>query len=430
MLLRRDQDRRGNFAVIFAGLITALLSFAALAIDVSYIRNCRMQLTNAVDAAAHAALLEYRLNSDQGSAVAVAQAVAATNRVGGKMVTLDPSDVVFGSWDYDTREFSTGGAFINAVQVNATRNAASADGPLALFFAPVMGITSATADSSAVGAFRFREIMLVLDITGSFQLNMDNARDAMTNFLDLIHDTNFPQDSIGLVLFANVATEFDELQSVAPNYNALRSHWVGNGVTTCNSCTSMSALSDFNPDVTGLQVCHKCDRSGCNPTGNYTLASNVCHPPFNKCDDNLSCNAGAIAGSNEGTAHAPGLEAGIDALVDAGTNGNVKVLVLLSDGKPQCGVGGTNAGESITDPCPAQRAYEAQLQAARAQDESISIYTVSFCNGCSSSAEAQQYAFMQTLISGSGVAYSTTEGDDLSGILGDIARSLPVALVQ
>lgn len=433
MLRRRAGDRRGNFALIFAGLLTTLLSFAALAIDVSYIRNCRMELTNATDAAAHAALLEYRISSNESSAIAVAQSVAAVNKVGGKTVTLSPSDVVFGSWDYDSRTFSSGGTFINAVQVNAARNASSADGPLATFFAPFMGIETATADASAVGAFRFREIMLVLDITGSFQLNMDDARGAMVDFLDLVHDTNFPQDTMGLVLFANVAEVFDELQPVAANYSTLRSHWVGDGRTTCNSCTSITNASDFNIDITGLQVCHKCDRTGCNENGSYTSASNPCKPPFDKCADNLSCKDGAIGTYNEGTAQAPGLEVAIDELVDAGTNGNVKVIVLLSDGKPQCRIGsegGITADESITEPCPAQRAYEAQLQTARAQDEAISIYTVSFCAGCTSSKEAEQYAFMQTLISGSGVAYTTTEGDDLSGILEDIARSLPVALVQ
>lgn len=443
MLLRRNPDRRGNFAVIFTALITVLLSFAALAIDVSYIRNCRMQLTNAVDAAAHAALLEYRRSSSEGAAVLVAQSVAASNKVGGKPVTVDPADVVFGSWDYDTRTFSAGGTFINAVQVNASRDGTSSDGPIDLFLAPIMGIETATADSSAVGAFRFREMMLVLDVTGSFQLNMDNARGAMVDFLDLVHDTNFPQDTMGLVLFANVATVFDELQSVSTNYSTLRAHWVGNGVTTCNNCTSITNSSDFNPDITGLQVCHKCDRSGCNPDGNYTSSSNTCRPPFDRCDDvddgnasvhtYVSCKEGAISGYNEGTAHAPGLELAIDELEAAGTNGNVKVIVLLSDGKPQCrigGEGGITSDESITEPCPAQRAYEAQLQTARAQDAAISIYTVSFCNGCNSTKEAEQYAFMQTLISGSGKAYSTTEGDDLSGILEDIARSLPVALVE
>jgi Flp pilus assembly protein TadG len=428
MIVQRSRKQRGNFAVLFAFLITALMGFAALAIDVSYIRTSRMQLTNAVDAAAHAALLDYRRSSNEASATAVDQSVAAQNKVGGRSVTVDPADVVYGQWDFDARAFTSGGAFVNAVQVTATRDVNSPEGPINLFFAPVLGIQTATADASAVGAFRFREMMMVLDVTGSFQQNMDNARDAVVGFLDYVYANQFPQDKIGLTIFANVAQEYDELQNVADNYSALRGHWLGNGVRTCTSCTSIRASSDWNPDVTGLQVCHKCDQAGCNPTGSYNSSSNVCHPPFNKCTDNVSCAEGAVAPSKEGTAPAEGLQAGLDALIDAGLNGNVKVVVFIGDGKPQCRVG--NPPESMSESCPALLASQAIDQADRATENNITIYTVSFCDGCDPGREAEQYAFMQRLVTGSGRAYSTTEGDDLSGILEDIARSLPVALVE
>ncbi len=88
--------RRGNFAIIVALVFTVLLTFAALAIDVSYIRMARLQAQNAADAGAHAGMVALRDSGDEDEARDIATAVAAQNLVAGKSVTLEDDNIVFG----------------------------------------------------------------------------------------------------------------------------------------------------------------------------------------------------------------------------------------------------------------------------------------------------------------------------------------------
>ena len=61
----RLHARRGSYAILVALLLIVLLGFAALAIDLSYLRLARMQAQNAADAGAHAALMELRKTRDE-----------------------------------------------------------------------------------------------------------------------------------------------------------------------------------------------------------------------------------------------------------------------------------------------------------------------------------------------------------------------------
>lgn len=436
MKLKHRGERRGNFATIFAFLLTVLLGFGALAIDLSFIRNTRMELQNATDAAAHAALLALRRGDSQDEARQVAKDIARANTVGAKTLSLNDADIEFGTWDFDRRIWTGGTAQPNAVRVTARRDEDALDGPIRLFLAPFIGVETADAEAFATSAFRHRKILITFDTTGSFQLSMDEAREAIEGFRDYVCTNGSENDQMGMVLFANVAMLYDALAPVTEaNCSHWRDHWWGNPPrTTCLSCTDNVRTSTFNSQYgfNGITVCsydglyttrtgrtYSCDE----PYG----SANFPPAPFDKCEDNISCHQGAAAGYEEGTSQASGLEMAIDELLADPNDANVKVIVLVSDGKPQCN---TNGRENMSEPCPAQRARDAQDQAARAAENNISIYTVSFCNGCNSSDEAEQYAFMSSLVTGSGVAYSTTDASNLEGILEEIARSIPVSLVE
>ena len=64
-VLSTRHHRRGSYAIMVALLMIVLLGFAALAIDLSYLRLARLQAQNAADAGAHAALTEFRVTRDQ-----------------------------------------------------------------------------------------------------------------------------------------------------------------------------------------------------------------------------------------------------------------------------------------------------------------------------------------------------------------------------
>lgn len=413
--MRGRNERAGNFGVLFGVTLTGLLGFGALAVDLSFVRNTRSQLRNAVDASAHAALIELRRTESTSAATAMAQSIAAQNLVGGKPLTLSSADVVYGQWDFTTSTFTAGVSPPNAVQVNATRDETSADGPIALFFAPIFGTTAAEGAASAVSAYRSREVMIVQDVTGTFQVSMDVAREADLLFLQYMIDNNFPGDRIGMTVFTGAGEVFTPLTSVESGGSSVYAQWNGDGRPTCDPCGTIWT-SVFNEDLTGLTICFE-GEWGSEPPA-----------PFD-ADHMISCAAGnpdpGPGAHAFGTAPAGGLNAAIEEFDANGIAGNARVIVYVSDGRPQC----YNL-DTMTDSCAAARGVDGQNAALDAAARGISIYPVSICEGCSASARTQQFAYNETLVAGYGRAYTTDDYDDLPSILLDIAKAIPVAIVQ
>lgn len=115
------RDQRGAVMVLAAGALTALLSMAALAVDVGVLYLNKTQLQNAVDAAALAGVQE--LPTSSSLAVSSASQYAALNGKAADAATA----TVLGS---------------DRVKVTATR-------PVALFFARVFGQNEATVGATA-----------------------------------------------------------------------------------------------------------------------------------------------------------------------------------------------------------------------------------------------------------------------------------------
>lgn len=131
-----------------------LFSVAAIAVDLGYGRMVRVELQNAADAAAHAAV--QRLDGTSAglsSARTVAVQVAGENQAGGEAVRLDANtgnasdgDLVLGVWDADAGTFtpSTDPALVNAAQAHARIPT------LGTFFAPVFGRTSLAVGATSI----------------------------------------------------------------------------------------------------------------------------------------------------------------------------------------------------------------------------------------------------------------------------------------
>src|SRR5262245_19614659 len=100
---RTIQRRRGSILPFTAVLLTALVGFVAMAIDISVIAVVRNQLQNAADTAAMtgARSLNGSLNANVPVADTNARTIAKTNKVMAKLV-LDPVIMLqFGSYHYD-----------------------------------------------------------------------------------------------------------------------------------------------------------------------------------------------------------------------------------------------------------------------------------------------------------------------------------------
>jgi Flp pilus assembly protein TadG len=172
--------RRGMILVLATAAIIMVLGFAAFSVDVGYIALTRAQLQVAADSAAMAAAQDlppgltkgaYETPSEvatNGRASAVS--LAAQHKAGdvSAVYCVGSRDVRFGQvvWDPGSNSWQKvwGVSPYNAVEVTLRRDQSGggADGPLPLFFAPVIGNQTAKltvkAISAVVPASGFRRI--------------------------------------------------------------------------------------------------------------------------------------------------------------------------------------------------------------------------------------------------------------------------------
>ena len=391
-VLNTRHHRRGSYAIMVALLMIVLLGFAALAIDLSYLRLARLQAQNAADAGAHAALTEFRVTRDEDAARARAVQIVNLNRVAGDPAVIDPdADVTFGGWDFPSHSFNADAEFVNAVEVTVRREADSPGGSVPLMLAKIFGATEADARSngSSVGALRSRELIIVQDVTSSFRDEIDQGRLADLTLLDFVNENGVPGDRVGMVTFVGEAEVWTELQRVAPNYSDIRRQW-----ETLDWCNR-----NYWPFTTAAWAEY-----------------------FHDAPDMISCNEGstdpwyADSGTNQGS----GLSLAVDRLTDPSTTEAtaLKTIVLVSDGKPQCVPEGTV--------CDAEVAAAGLAAADLAADSSVSIFSVSF----NETYNEDQSAYLESLTRGYGTFYETPDASELPSILAEIAASIPISIVQ
>jgi hypothetical protein len=367
--------------------MTVFFGMAALGLDLASARYARLQLENATDAAAHAALVRLRATGSLAAASSMAISVAAANRVWGKNLTIRPSDIAYGGWDFQHHTFTAGVSPPNAVQINGLRSAlAGADGAINLTFARVLGHASMNLTDQGTAAFRIRSVVVAQDITGSFAGDIDNARDADVTLLDQLHAYQIPSDRIGMQLFTGAGTEWTPLMNVSTGY----------------------ALPAGDPTKTsGLTVCNKLDLDPAYPA------------PFNH-GWVPTCSTGGD-GTNQGAA----IEAATNQLLAHTTPYETRVIVLITDGIPACcTTTGTWVSCTTTDACAAGLAQHGIDMADAAAAAGINIFTVSF------GADPAQAAYNASLARGVGIAYNTPDSSQLANILSEIAGNVPIALVK
>lgn len=154
--------RRGTVIVLASSSMVVVFGFAAFSVDVGYITLTKAQLEAAADGSALAAGSELIAGLGKGAwktgaeveadGAQAAATVAAANRAGDQQsVYLDPNrDVRFGQYTYDpnTGQYQKlwGVEPYNMVEVTLRRDQeiGAADGPLPLFFAPVIGHRTAS----------------------------------------------------------------------------------------------------------------------------------------------------------------------------------------------------------------------------------------------------------------------------------------------
>lgn len=184
--------RRGVIIVLTSVLLTVLFAFLALSIDTGRIVLTQTEMQNAVDAAALAASQEITAavaaaGQGQGSATIDPNSIAVTAaREMAVMVAeangvyIDPvQDVQFGKRTYDPSTghwgVQWGASPYNVVKVTARRtnsDLTAPDGELPLTFGWAIGKDSVPLTTSATAFVEARDLVLVLDYSGS--MNYDS----------------------------------------------------------------------------------------------------------------------------------------------------------------------------------------------------------------------------------------------------------------
>ncbi|MCG8585120.1 MAG: VWA domain-containing protein [Pirellulales bacterium] len=164
------QQRRGAIIVLTALLMTAMLGMLAFAVDVGYIELTETELRRSVDAGVMAGAGEL-VNGDAGLQDAVMD-VMNENYVAGSPLPVANVNIELGHWDTNTRLFSVSNSSPSAVRVTGTQNNCP------LFFGSVFGQNQFSISAHAVAQFQPRDIMLVLDLSGS--MGFDSMLQAYT----------------------------------------------------------------------------------------------------------------------------------------------------------------------------------------------------------------------------------------------------------
>ena len=215
--LKRRQSGSVSIIVIFA--FAALFSAIGLAVTGGEISARRQQLQDIADAAALAGAAALRDGADSAQAIANAASVTSQGQYGALYrIDLREDAVTVGRYDFVNEAFNSplvGTEGIPAVRVALPMSIVleSPDGEvstsaLGKFLERSLG--SLELNAEAIAVVRPRDLVIVQDITGSFQEEFEFAREADLALVKIIAESyGGLGDSIGVVTFGRRAqTEF------------------------------------------------------------------------------------------------------------------------------------------------------------------------------------------------------------------------------
>lgn len=181
MTRNQNQSTRGQIILLFALFIGFLLGFSALAFDMAYAMVVRAQLVTALDAATLAAI---RYAADGPTSMSeAAQRTFSANLPAGRLLVKNPTlSVPTITPDNGTTLVSFNG---------------SAEIPT--FFGRWFGADGMTINAATTAARRDRNIILVLDYSGSVSPVFGDIKAAAKAFVNTFSDTT---DQVGLVAFS------------------------------------------------------------------------------------------------------------------------------------------------------------------------------------------------------------------------------------
>ena len=167
--------RKGAIIVLVAAMMMLLVVMSGFAVNVAYMQLVRTELRTATDIAARAGAEALSRTQDATQARTAAINAAAANMVAGESMIIRNSDVVFGQSQLQGNgrwSFISGREPFNSIRVTCSRQVGSSRGTVPLFFGGVMNPNTFAPANSATAAQLDRDIVVVLDRSGSMQWDL------------------------------------------------------------------------------------------------------------------------------------------------------------------------------------------------------------------------------------------------------------------
>ncbi|MFO0902777.1 MAG: VWA domain-containing protein [Pirellulales bacterium] len=197
------KHRKGSVLSLTAVILFVMIGITAMSVDVGYMYVVRGQAQCAADSAALAA--GGYIPSDTTKAVNSAYRFAGYNKVADSLVQPASVTVDFGNWSTVTRIFSVTPTPGNAVRVTIQRDATHG-GQIPLFIGPILGKDYFDVAASAVAMTNPRDIMFVIDLSGSMNNDSEPAW-AVKEINATFASAGYP--TIGTDLMQQVYTDFN-----------------------------------------------------------------------------------------------------------------------------------------------------------------------------------------------------------------------------
>ena len=445
LLGSRDRRQGGNYSVMMVSMLSVLMGFGALSMDVSLMRLAQSEAQDVADAAAHAAIVELKATGDATMAEEAAAEVIAANTIVGGVPQI--TQVEMGSWSDQSRVF-TPGPVSNGVRVSVGRTGSNA---VPLLMAPIFGWDHVDVRGSAVAATKSLQVILVIDITGSWhQKNFLKAREASVAFLDVLHGGHGDWDEIGMVLFMQrfgwEYTPWTLIEDSENNSALVRNKWslLNVGSYAGDYQASWAVGSNINSKYVACKVYGTNNATtGGSPWSGWCSSGSSCYQTTKKNKHSLSVPTGGCYpampryfSDEGGTDHTTGMYMAKQMFQENVDPTAYKAMIVLTDGQPN---GYSSATGSIRSTQPYNetrfREYKRTTSHSTAQ---IETDTVSLANQMYTNQGVNTWfvsfveyrAFMENAATGDGWFSLATSSADIVPIFEEIARSLPVSIVN
>lgn len=383
-----QRSRRGNYSLMMGGLLFVVVGFAAFAVDLALITMANLQIQATSDAAAHAALVAFRQSHQRSDGDAAAAFIVSANRVAMGTAMIDPGYPQYGTYDFVVRAFDPEDdpEIANAVRVRLSR---SDENAVEMVLASILGYPRHDVRAEAVSATQERAIMLVQDMSCSMMAAGEDSavnlsRLANRSFLDFLHENTQVGDRIGLAMFA----QFGVVEPItAPPWRTddpLDRPWA----------PLLSVQQDFEVLAERIDgICNTADGQPCVLTG----------APHPTADDIGQCTNPAIA-----------VEQALNEILAETDPSFLRGIVFMSDGLPNCSADGPDA----------EAAQRLRDVIGAACVNGIHVWSVVYHNG------SFDAGLMDDLDCGFGFSRVTPDAADLAAMYQEIARSLPLVIVN